>query len=346
MAKISSTLLCCPRAEGAGRTSSSTAASSPSWLRVHHGWPPACAAVWTSSSSRKPEPPSWAMSMGASPPIAATDHDASRNSRPVLIRSAARVRTFSGSHTSSGVPAGRWSMSRVSSSGFSTGCSASIPSTGMPSASLASMSPTLPETRFSSATRSASSAPARPGPRRSAGTPGTARRRRCRPRSRNGTLIGHREHPHLGDLVAPELDPHRMFGRRREEVENAAADCEFAAFAHHVDAGVGQLDEPGDQVVEVELRSGVDVAAAAAPARRVTSSIWAMSAAIGCSSERTVVTTTRSGGPSPGRRGGPATQQHQPRAHGVNPGTAARAAASPRTGTAPRHRRTPHAVRR
>ena len=35
---------------------------------------------------------------------AATDQDASRNSRPVLIRSAARVRTFSGSQTSTGVP--------------------------------------------------------------------------------------------------------------------------------------------------------------------------------------------------------------------------------------------------
>ena len=34
-----------------------------------------------------------------------TDQDASRNSRPVLIRSAARVRTFSGSQTSTGVPA-------------------------------------------------------------------------------------------------------------------------------------------------------------------------------------------------------------------------------------------------
>ncbi|CNH09780.1 Uncharacterised protein [Mycobacterium tuberculosis] len=44
------------------------------------------------------------MSTGASVPNAATDQDASRNSRPVLIRSAARVRTFSGSHNSTGVP--------------------------------------------------------------------------------------------------------------------------------------------------------------------------------------------------------------------------------------------------
>ena len=57
-------------------------------------------------------------------------------------------------------------------------------------------------------------------------------------------LVGDREHPHLGDLVAPELDAHRVFGGRREDVEDAAADRELAALADHVDAGVGQLDEP------------------------------------------------------------------------------------------------------
>ena len=59
-------------------------------------------------------------------------------------------------------------------------------------------------------------------------------------------LIGDREHPHLGDLVAPELDAHRVFGGGREDVEDAAADRELAALADHVDAGVGQLDEPVD----------------------------------------------------------------------------------------------------
>ncbi len=66
----------------------------------------------------------------------------------------------------------------------------------------------------------------------------------------NGPLVGHREHPHLADLVTPELDPHRMLGGRGENVENAAADREFTAPTDHVDAGVSQLDEPGDDPFE------------------------------------------------------------------------------------------------
>ncbi len=57
-------------------------------------------------------------------------------------------------------------------------------------------------------------------------------------------LVGDREHPHLGDLVAPELDAHRVFGGGREHVEDAAAHGELAALADHVDAGVGQLHQP------------------------------------------------------------------------------------------------------
>ena len=60
----------------------------------------------------------------------------------------------------------------------------------------------------------------------------------------NRALVGNREHPHLGDLVTPELDPDRMLGGRRENVEDAAAHGELAAPADHVDPGVGQLDEP------------------------------------------------------------------------------------------------------
>ena len=101
------------------------------------------------------------MSMGTSPPTAAVDQDASRNSRPVLIKSAARVRTFSGSQISSGAPAGRWSGSVASSVGLSSGSSASMPSTGMPSASLASMSGTDPGTLFSTTGCSAARAAAR-----------------------------------------------------------------------------------------------------------------------------------------------------------------------------------------
>ena len=102
-------------------------------------------------------------------------------------------------------------------------------------------------------------------------------------------LVGDREHPHLGDLVAPELDAHRVLGGRREDVEDAAAHRELAALADHVHAGVGQLHQSVDDAVEVGV---------ARRRVRVTGSISARSGAIGCSSERTVVTTTRSGGPS------------------------------------------------
>ena len=66
----------------------------------------------------------------------------------------------------------------------------------------------------------------------------------------NRPLVGHREHPHLGDLVTPELHPHRMLSGRGENVENAAADREFATPTDHVDAGVSQLDQPGDDPFE------------------------------------------------------------------------------------------------
>ena len=42
------------------------------------------------------------------------------------------------------------------------------------------------------------------------------------------------------DLVAEELHAQRVFLGRREDVEDAAPDGEFAALFHEVDAGVGQ----------------------------------------------------------------------------------------------------------
>ena len=56
-----------------------------------------------------------------------------------------------------------------------------------------------------------------------------------------GALIGHREHPDFGDLIAPEFDANRMLGSRREDIEDAAAHRELAAFGDHIDAGVGQF---------------------------------------------------------------------------------------------------------
>ena len=69
----------------------------------------------------------------------------------------------------------------------------------------------------------------------------------------DGTLIGDREHPHLGDLVAPELNPDRMLGGRREKVEDAPAHRELTAPRDHVDPVVGEFDQPGRQAIEVEL---------------------------------------------------------------------------------------------
>ncbi len=66
-------------------------------------------------------------------------------------------------------------------------------------------------------------------------------------------LVGDGEHPHLGHLVAPELDADRMLGGGREDVEDAAANGELAALADHVDPGVGQVDQPRDDGVELGL---------------------------------------------------------------------------------------------
>ena len=64
-------------------------------------------------------------------------------------------------------------------------------------------------------------------------------------------LVGDGEAAQLADLVAPELDAHRVLGRRREDVDDPAADGELAARGDHLDPRVGQLDEPDQQVVEV-----------------------------------------------------------------------------------------------
>ncbi|SKZ76066.1 Uncharacterised protein [Mycobacteroides abscessus subsp. abscessus] len=97
------------------------------------------------------------MSTGAVAPIAAAFHDASRNSAPVCARSAARVRTFSGSSTSTRVPAGSTSVSNCISPSTSAGVSASIPATGIPSASEVSISTSEGSSAFSTASSAARS---------------------------------------------------------------------------------------------------------------------------------------------------------------------------------------------
>ena len=66
-------------------------------------------------------------------------------------------------------------------------------------------------------------------------------------------MIGHREHPDLGDLVGPELDADGMLGGGREDIENAAAHRELAAPSDHVDPGVGQFGEARDEAVVFEF---------------------------------------------------------------------------------------------
>ena len=70
------------------------------------------------------------------------------------------------------------------------------------------------------------------------------------------TLVGHGERADVLHLVAEELDPQRVLLGRREDVENAAADGEFAAPLDHLDPRVRELDELADDVFEVHLIAG------------------------------------------------------------------------------------------
>ncbi|SIL16691.1 Uncharacterised protein [Mycobacteroides abscessus subsp. abscessus] len=70
---------------------------------------------------------------------------------------------------------------------------------------------------------------------------------------RDRTLVGDGEVAHLADLVAPELDAHRMVGSGTEHVENAAAHRELTAAGHHVHPRVRELDQTRDHPVELQL---------------------------------------------------------------------------------------------
>ncbi|GAA1425658.1 hypothetical protein GCM10009640_24770 [Agrococcus citreus] len=65
-------------------------------------------------------------------------------------------------------------------------------------------------------------------------------------------LVGDVEPPHLLDLVAEQLDAHRIVVGGREDVDDAAAHRELAAARDHVDARVGEVDEPPRQRREVD----------------------------------------------------------------------------------------------
>ena len=127
----------------------------------------------------------------------------------------------------------------------------------------------------------------------------------------NRALVGDREHPHLGDLITPELHPYRMLGGGREDVENSSSHREFAAARHHVDTRIGKFDQPGDHRVEVEFGTHrqphrVDLGEVGGHGLQQRSHRRHHDAKL--RAQRRVV------------RVGKPTQQHHPRADGVDPG--------------------------
>ena len=70
------------------------------------------------------------------------------------------------------------------------------------------------------------------------------------------TLVGDREVRQPVDLVAPEVDAHRMVGRRRVDVDDRTAHRELAARLDLVLAAIAHRDEPFDELVAVDLRAG------------------------------------------------------------------------------------------
>ena len=110
--------------------------SNPNGLIPHHACPCSSTCVRTSPMPRSDAAP---RSIGAVPPDAAAAQLASRNSSLVATRSWARVRTRSGSSTSTWLSGGSSSTSSSISS-TSAGESDSIPSTAIPCASLSVIS--------------------------------------------------------------------------------------------------------------------------------------------------------------------------------------------------------------
>ena len=69
-----------------------------------------------------------------------------------------------------------------------------------------------------------------------------------------GTLVGDRELRQPVDLVAPQVDAHRVVGGRRVDVDDRAAHRDLAARLHLVLAPVAHRHELVDELVAVELR--------------------------------------------------------------------------------------------
>ena len=136
-----------PRGAGAGwkasgNVSVSSAANIPSGANVHQELPAFVVEISRDSKDRyelaERSKPSAAT--GPLAPMAAASQPAARNSASVASRSAMRVRIFSGSSSTTCVPWGISAGSGVRGASISAGISASMPSAGVPSASLVSSS--------------------------------------------------------------------------------------------------------------------------------------------------------------------------------------------------------------
>ena len=73
----------------------------------------------------------------------------------------------------------------------------------------------------------------------------------------DAALVGDLEVADLLDRVAEELDPERVLLGRREHVHDAAAHGDLAAAADQVGPRIADLDQPGEQVVELALLAGL-----------------------------------------------------------------------------------------
>ena len=185
-------------------------------------------------------------SIGAVPPDAAAAQLAPRNSSLVATRSCARVRTRSGSSTSTWLSGGSSSTS-ISISSTSAGRERLHALDGD---ALGELVGDLGELWVRLAELGRATAYL-------VGEQQLAARRRPQPLDRfQGALVGDGEGADLVDLVAEELHPDGVFLGRREDVDDAAADGELAALLDQVDAGVRRAREPSYDVLELDLLPG------------------------------------------------------------------------------------------
>ena len=71
-----------------------------------------------------------------------------------------------------------------------------------------------------------------------------------------GTLVGDAERADLLDCVTEEVHAHRVFEGGREDVDDAAADAEFAASLDQVDPDVGRVDKAFRHIFERVVLAG------------------------------------------------------------------------------------------